>query len=338
MQDIATRAGVSAMAVSLAFRGSAKVSKETRARILKLARQMGYQPDPVLRGLIQHRRGLRPASFSGTLAYLNNSRHAPGEMDPEGIERKTFQGARLRATSLGFKLEEFWLGEPGMTLERSQSILQARGIRGLIVGPLRKFRDTLKLDFTQFSAVAIGFSLEFPRLNVVSAETFMSMLVCMRELLALGYRRIGLVIRVDQDEDVQNRHVGAYHAALKTLSVITANIPILRLRQHSENDMISWVEHYQPDVVIGPDAAIIQRLEQHGYRVPEDMGFACPFATGQRLEVAHADGIPSEIGRAAVDLLTQMIDNNVTGVPEHPRTLWLDPIWVEGASVRRITT
>jgi DNA-binding LacI/PurR family transcriptional regulator len=45
-RDIAVRAGVTQMTVSLALRGSAEVSAATVARIRALAEEMGYAPNP----------------------------------------------------------------------------------------------------------------------------------------------------------------------------------------------------------------------------------------------------------------------------------------------------
>ena len=50
MQDIADRCGLSKYGVSLALRGSAKVSEATRKRVETLARKLGYENAQVLAG------------------------------------------------------------------------------------------------------------------------------------------------------------------------------------------------------------------------------------------------------------------------------------------------
>ncbi len=51
ISDIARQAGVSKTAVSFAFNMPGRLSKETTARVLDIARQMGYAPNPIARSL-----------------------------------------------------------------------------------------------------------------------------------------------------------------------------------------------------------------------------------------------------------------------------------------------
>jgi LacI family transcriptional regulator len=53
IREIAAAAGVSAMTVSLALRGSREVSAATRKRIRALAESMGYRPNPMVSALMQ---------------------------------------------------------------------------------------------------------------------------------------------------------------------------------------------------------------------------------------------------------------------------------------------
>jgi DNA-binding LacI/PurR family transcriptional regulator len=53
--DVAARAGVSQSAVSRCFRPGASVAPATRARILKAAEELGYQPNAIAQGLITRR-------------------------------------------------------------------------------------------------------------------------------------------------------------------------------------------------------------------------------------------------------------------------------------------
>lgn len=57
IKDIAKEAGVSKTTVSFAFNDPDKISKETCARVMKIATDMGYVPDPVARTLTTKRIG-----------------------------------------------------------------------------------------------------------------------------------------------------------------------------------------------------------------------------------------------------------------------------------------
>ena len=51
INDIARQAGVSKTTVSFAFNNPSKISQETYARIMSIAQELGYVPDPVARTL-----------------------------------------------------------------------------------------------------------------------------------------------------------------------------------------------------------------------------------------------------------------------------------------------
>lgn len=56
--DVAQRAGVSQSAVSRCFRAGGSIAPETRARVLKAARELGYQPNAIASGLKAKRSNL----------------------------------------------------------------------------------------------------------------------------------------------------------------------------------------------------------------------------------------------------------------------------------------
>jgi DNA-binding LacI/PurR family transcriptional regulator len=331
MRDIAARAEVSVMTVSLALRNSTRVSAATRKRIRDLADELGFHPDPALRALVTYRRSKNARGFAGTIAYLNNTSF-PSVVNKVNIHREVFKGVRGRADLLGYQAEEFWLREPGMTSKRITGILRARGIQGLIIGPQERPHGRMDLEWDHFCTVSIGFSLEYPSFHVVAGETFKSMLLCMRELSKLGYQRIGLVILPDQDERTQNRYIGAYHAAWECLPR-RKPIPILRTALLNEETFSKWFKKTSPDAIIGPNEKIPKFLEKLGCRIPGDIGFACPFCVDR---FSHADGCPQEVGRAAAELVSNMIDRNETGVPTSPRTLMIEPLWVPRPSLKKV--
>lgn len=55
MEDIAKEAGISKMSVSLALRNDPSISQETRERIKKISKKMGYIPNRMAKGLAQGR-------------------------------------------------------------------------------------------------------------------------------------------------------------------------------------------------------------------------------------------------------------------------------------------
>ena len=55
VKDLAKAAGLSPSSVSRALNNHPRISKKTKAYVLKLAREMGYKPKLVARGLVTHK-------------------------------------------------------------------------------------------------------------------------------------------------------------------------------------------------------------------------------------------------------------------------------------------
>ncbi len=64
IKDVAREAGVSTTTVSHALSGKGRLPDETRARVRRIAEEMGYRPSPVARGLAAGRTGVLGIAFS----------------------------------------------------------------------------------------------------------------------------------------------------------------------------------------------------------------------------------------------------------------------------------
>jgi LacI family transcriptional regulator len=127
LQDIARRAGVSKMTVSLALRGHPHASIETRDRLRKLAREMGYRPNPlIVANMTQLRAGYR-STYAGTIAFVGVGE--PPARSTNTQNRQVFLGARRRAEALGYRLEWFSHEENVFDGRRLSEILRARHSR-----------------------------------------------------------------------------------------------------------------------------------------------------------------------------------------------------------------
>ena len=77
-------------------------------------------------------------------------------------------------------------------------------------------------------------------------------------------------------------------------------------------------------------------LIAHGIRVPEDVAFAtlhCHRSDVIDARIAGLDQCTEQVGRAAVNLLDQMIRHGERGVPSSPMSVRFDPKWRPGASL-----
>jgi len=329
IRDLARESGVHHTTVSRALRNDPGVSLATREKLQKLAKKRGYTPDPMLSALMAHRKKSTPC-YQATLGWITTNVTRDDWHTHEKVGH--FAGARRRAAELGYRIEEFWLREPGMTARRATQILVARNIRGLFFIPQPRPRVHLNLDWSRFSAITFSHSLSYPALHLVTCHHFRSMRLIMRKLKRLGYRRIGLVCS-SQILEMSDRNWAAAYWAYQPRPY-TAPLPILAERKFSQASFNKWFEENQPDAVIAHDPVILRWIKERGLRVPEDIGFVNPARAGGLDYFTAIDENTEQIGAIAVDVLIEMIHRGERGVPTIPLCHLVEGTWVPGSTVR----
>lgn len=99
--------------------------------MLKIAKRIGYRRNAKVTELMsQVRLTKHPTSGAsfGVISFYEGARPWETSLHLSLI----FKGMTERADALGYRLEPLWLRAPGMTYRRFRSILDARGIEGLM--------------------------------------------------------------------------------------------------------------------------------------------------------------------------------------------------------------
>lgn len=331
LRDIARRAGCHYSTVSLALRDRPGLPAATRARVRRVAAELGYRRDPLLAALANYRRD--PAGkYRATLAWVTNFPTRAGWRDEE-IYREYFQGAREQAQALGYRLQEFWRREPGLTAERASRILAARGIEGLVVAPQPWPAEPLTLEWERFSAVTIGYSVVAPALHMVCPNQYRCLKLAMERLAARGYRRIGLVMRRASDERVDHNWLAGYLVGQQALAR-RDRLPPLLTAAWRDAEFAAWLQRHRPDAIISKCAEVWPALKKLGVRVPRDLGVAMLTQVKPGRGPAGVNEAPFDVGAAAVDYVAGMLQRNERGVPAGPRRVLIEGRWVDGATVR----
>lgn len=336
LRAIAEKAKVHISTVSLALRDSPKLRPEMRSRIQKIATELGYVPDAALASLVAYRKGVRTAAYQSTLAWIDNW-PAAGELRKIDAFNEYFLGAAARAAEFGYKLDEFAVRSAGLTPARVADILRARNIQGLIVAPQQHDGEKLDFDFGDFSAVALGYSLRPARLHIVTNHQFLSAVLAVKHLRALGYRRPGLYLDSDWDKKVNHGYSGGFTTAQQDLLPQDRLTPFLFDGQGIDGDaFLAWVAHARPDAIVtqGLHPELTALLKTRGLQVPRDIGMV---ELSTRADQPHISGIHQNnrrIGAAAVDLVVAMLHRNERGLPETIVYTLVGGVWQPGATVR----
>jgi DNA-binding LacI/PurR family transcriptional regulator len=161
---------------------------------------------------------------------------------------------------------------------------------------------------------------------------FANTLAMCRELAALGYRRIGLVLPVEHDITVHH----GFSAAVAWQGLLGGTELVRPLAHESPlepEELRRWFRRERPDSIIAPGGAHCRAIAALlGLSIPGRIGFA----VGDRLEptsIAGMDERPREIGTAAMDLLHSKLISGNLGVPSIPTVAMVMGRWAVAESV-----
>jgi len=311
------------MTVSRVLRGEPVVSAPTRNRVMRIARELGWRPNPLVRALMAQRRAGARRVKPMRIAYLTSFEPRDSWRTHESF-RLYFEGARKRAEQLGYGLEEFPSGK--LKGPKISDALQEAGYVGLIVGPRPSPMSSLELDWSAFAAVAIGLSLVEPRLHRVSPDYYDAMFVGLEEVRRRGYKRPGVILPAETNA----RFIHLWQAAVGV--DVQGHAPALIVDHQDRKIVLDWFRKFKPDVVLGVRREHADWLRAAGARNPAT-GYAHFNWSEPHGNFAGVDLCAKLVGAAAVDLVAEQLTMNERGVPTWPKHVQLPVRWKDGSSV-----
>lgn len=327
MQQVARAAGVHQTTVSLALRHHPSIPEATRNRILQVAAQLGYRPNPLVSTLMSQLRSQRRRTNSSgeVIAFINF--HPPAIPIYHDFSLiNMFEGAKKRAELLGFSLEVFNRYEPNMTSQRLRKILISRGIKALILGPMLPDQTALSMDLSGFAAVSLGSSLRSPALERIASDHYQCMQLAFANCVRLGYRRIGAIIDKTFSTRLENRWLSAFLSAQHELPPSSKVRPLLSTLESNQDE---WFRQESPDVIISP---LADRWRWVQTRFPK-VGFANLTRKPGDANCAGIDQKTLQIGGTGVERVIARLHQNSFGALEQMQSTLLHGTWVDGASL-----
>ncbi len=319
MRSLARELGLSPATVSLALRDDARICRSTTERVKALAATLGYHADPVVaEGLSRVR---RRDFYRETLAWLLDRR-----AEDQPWVGELFAAAVERGRALGYQIEFFPVDcTDAAALRRAARVWRARGIRGVLVGPLKQELVDPPLPWDEFSWVTIGQSLVSPAVHRVGRDYDKDIALALGRLQAQGCRRPGFV----DDPEVHHlmrlpllraalvyyhEHGGGFADAFHTVDLRRPAV------------LSRWLKKNRPDsLVMGIGfAGRMEKIHRLIAHLPQ-IELSPPFHA-----VAGREGFSPDyasMGRAAVELLHRAVTDGETGVPPHEKTMMVSSSW-----------
>lgn len=334
IRSLARELKLSRTSVSEALRNHPRVNAKTRERVQAAAQAAGYRVNPLASSILSELRRTRLAAFHGVLAVVSLEEPTRPRF-PGPYWRDLLHGASDRAEELGFKLERFLVGEQGVSVHRLDTILQSRGIRGVLIMPAWRRPDFSHLDWTNYTGVYTDYLIDAPALHSVCPDHPRSMMTALSRLRELGYRRPGLVLQAQESVRLQHRWAGAFLAAVQINPEFETAIPPLLVPDVTESAFSAWFREYRPDVVLGHRAEIVAWMESAGADVPRTHGFCCLNVSINSTPCAGIDQQPYHIGERGIETVVSQLHRNEYGIPDVPYNLTVPSRWVEGPTLPR---
>ncbi len=305
------------MAVSLALRNRSRVSKATRERVQRIAKRLGYAPDARMAVMMATVRGAKSKDLL-PIAWLNTT----SENDAWRIYKfhtPYLKGAQERALELGYRIDEIWTRERGMTMQRISQILYQRGIEGVIVTHTAKH---LRLKWDHLACVSLGGTLLAPSLHQVIGDMNFNLMLALKVLRRHGYRRIGICLP-EQVIWFAHREIRSTAHHFVATAAKSDRVPPLFYKGEKDADLFdskkqvqAWVFRHKPDVVVGTSSRLMNWVKATGASVPEDVGIVHLAVDDDLPDWAGIHSNRREMGATAAEWVISLVQNHRFGVPK----------------------
>lgn len=334
MKDIADRAGVSVMTVSYALRNHRSVSEDTIHNIQKLAREMGYTPNPMVASLIQNIRLKKENRHSPVIGYITSHPERDTWWGNYSVLRAYYEGAKHQCEKLGFQFEHFSLPDYNMSGKQLTKVLRYRNVCGILCAPVPDPAMDLGIDWQYFPCVAFGYSMPSPKIHRVTVNHFQAMLLALETLSQKGYQRIAVIASTKSSSRINNLFLAAtdlFHRNVPKTHKIP--IKIQAPSQNTQKKLEQWLRKHEADILVDTCHGICARILENG---STEFLRSFPYITSSWHEsLPQRAGINQnsfQSGTLAVNVLTQLIYSNTPGIPELQSFTMVNGTWRDGAS------
>lgn len=331
MKDIAAAAGVHQTTVSLALRNHSRLPRKTCQRIQRIAREMGYVPDPELSSLVSYRRSSSTRRNPPVIALVFDINDP--DIFYEADYMSTIQQSIIQyANALGYKVDVFTQGKDFTSSAMLDRILKTRGIRGIIFGAIYYATTEFELDWDSYSMVKINFCpLNLP-IDAVSSNSVISTRQAMQRLALMGFKRP--LMAVCDIDDVHNHGLFStgyysgqqYYKPRNRLKFYHFNRKPFEVIGPEVRELILEVK---PDVLLSNWASMVvpawQATVLDGHRC-QFIGIEADRASLMYGGICNDFG---QISKMAVELLAGKMQIHQRGLPTYPSMTMIESKWTE---------
>jgi DNA-binding LacI/PurR family transcriptional regulator len=325
LRDLASAAGVSRMTASRAFKEGSEIRPELREKILKIAKEIGYQPDPMVTRIMSSFVGRHAIDYRETIAVIWWPERWPAHEILDSYSGQIYQGVENSAAHNSCKIEHIVLSKE-MSASVINRMLKARNIKAVILtSPPQSTFSLPKLDWDQFSVAIIGTTIREPNFHRARPSYYTGLVHVLQRVKAAGFSRPCLLV----DPDLEERMERAYSAGF--LAWEGNDVDRIWKAPYSQTaGFRKWLKTQAPDVIIGDNKAWLDRLPQtyaENRFISLGINSVNETTSGLYYDTYHS-------AECAVDLVIRSRFRNQTGVPKHPVLMTNQGVWMNGETFK----
>ncbi len=229
LRTIAAAAGLSVQAVSLALRNRREIARATRARVKKVAEELGYRPDPALRALAEYRTARRKVAAKWNEIALVHDWLSPEKWLANPFYQDLVRELRLYARERGIAIREEWLGHRHELAKTVFRRLRDIGVTGLLIAPPPLDPDPMAIPVPKrgFQTVTFGPEHLYPNLHTVQFDFYENLRLAWAVLRKRGSRRIGLLYAAYQGWRTGDAWIAAHYIEKRAAGFHAEDLPPL---------------------------------------------------------------------------------------------------------------
>lgn len=331
LRSVARACGVGIATASRALAGHPAVRPETRERVLRKARQMGYERNPLVGAVMTVVRRERTAGFLGNLAAVHMATPEQPRLVP--VQQRIFRAAAERAKELGFQLSVLQFGVDVRSGAELGRVLLARGVQGVMLLFPRPVAPLADFPWERFALVEIDYGASPIAHHTVVLDHHQTIADAVDRLRVRGYHRVGFFVEYHRDARIFHRWTAAFRSCQLSGGGIGDAPPLVAERIEPQR-FLAWHQTHRFDVVIGHLDRAVLWLRRAGLRVPADIGYLNLNWNERTRPCAGLDLRPEMQGVVAAETLVPLVLRSERGLPSVPRTVMISGRWVDGPTLR----
>jgi LacI family transcriptional regulator len=269
MQDVAKRAGVSAMTVSRVVNGREGVDSETQRRVEETIRALDFVPNRIARGLVSQ----KTQTIGLIVPDVVNPFFAPVVRGAESAARKAGYRVLLCNSEGDLRLEREYIDD-----------LVAHRVEGLLLAPAsdRSRSSILSLLRGGFPLVLIDRTLPNADCDLIVSDSANGARRLVEHLIAVGHREIAHVTDAE-DTSTGRERLRGYREALEAAGIpfqseLVIQTTVDRIGGYrAAQEILARVPLPTAVFTVNNMTAVgaMEALRERGLSVPKDMGLVC---------------------------------------------------------------